>query len=282
MTGNFPAGYGQEIKKMKITVLTDNNSCGALGSEWGLSFWIEFDGHRILLDTGATSLFYENAQKLGIPIETADCAVLSHAHYDHCGGLSAFFEANHTAPAYLRAGAGENCWHWKDGAYGYIGIPYGVLDRYRERIIPVEGVLELFPNVLIVPHTPATVRQSANPSLLILEDGNYQPDTFDHEQSLVIDSGDGLVILSSCSHTGPANITADVKRALPGRPLKAYIGGLHIYRWTADQVRELSDEIKAAGIEKVYTGHCTGGAFSYLKENLGNSAVQFYAGMVIS
>ena len=267
---------------MKITVLTDNNSCGELGSEWGLSFWIEFGERRILLDTGATGLFLENAEKLGIRVETADCLVLSHAHYDHCGGLPAFFEAVPGVPAYLRAGAGENCYHWKEGAYGYIGIQPGVLERYRERIIPVNGVLELFPNVRIIPHTPATkVRKTANPSLLVLENGEYRPDTFDHEQSLVLDDDDGLVILSSCSHTGPSNIVKDVKKAFPGRPLKAFIGGLHIYRWTPEQVKELSDEIRAAGIRKIWTGHCTGEAFAYLKENLGEDAEQFYAGMNI-
>lgn len=267
---------------MKITVLSDNNSCGELGAEWGLSFWIEFGSKRILLDTGATSLFMENAAKLGIRIETADCVVLSHAHYDHCGGLPDFFEAVPEVPAYLREGAKENCYHLKEGAYGYIGIQPGVLERYRERIIPVSGILELFPKVWIVPHTPAIrSRQTANPSLLILENGEYRPDTFDHEQSLVLDAGDGLVILSSCSHTGPSNIVADVKQALPGRPLIAFIGGLHIYRWTPEQIKELSEDIRKAGIQKIWTGHCTGEAFPYLKENLGDDAEQFYAGMSI-
>lgn len=267
---------------MKITVLTDNNSSEDLEGEWGLSFWIETESGKILLDTGATSLFHENARKLGIRIEEADCAVLSHAHYDHCGGLEKFFEVS-SAPAYLRAGSKENCYHRKEGVIGYIGIPHGLLERYADRIIPVHTVTEILPKVWIVPHTPLRqVRNTANPSLLVLEEGEYKPDCFDHEQSLVAESAGGLVIFSSCSHTGPSNITADVRKAFPGRPIRAFIGGLHIYRWTREQVKDLAEEIKEAGIEKIYTGHCTGEAFTYLKDYLEDKAEQFYAGMIIN
>ncbi len=268
---------------MKVTVLTDNNGSGSLGCEWGLSLWIEFEGKRILMDTGTTALFYENAEKLGIPVESADCAVISHAHYDHCGGMDRFFEVNSAAPAYLREGAKENCWHLKDGALGYIGIPKGMLDRHRGRIIPVTGVLELYPNVRIIPHTTVSDarEEDKTAAMLVMEEGKLIPDHFDHEQSLVIDTGDGLVIFSSCSHTGPVNILADVTRALPGRPLRAYIGGLHIYRFSPDRVRTLAREMESAGIRRIWTGHCTGEAFPYLKEIYGDRADQFYAGMII-
>ena len=48
---------------MKITVLTDNKAKESLKGEWGLSLYIEHGGKRLLLDTGASPLFAENAEK---------------------------------------------------------------------------------------------------------------------------------------------------------------------------------------------------------------------------
>ena len=268
---------------MKATVLIDNNSCGELGCEWGLSFWIEFRGKAILLDCGQSSLFQENALKLGIGIEKADLAVMSHAHYDHCGGLETFFEVNPDAPVYMRAGTAENCYDRKYQEICYIGIPHGILKRHAGRFRFVDSVTEILPGVWIIPHTPGLEMQDKEkPSLLIRKGEAFVPDTFEHEQSLVIDTEDGLVIFSSCSHTGPRSIVADVRDALPGRRVRAFIGGLHIHRHTPEQVRSLAEDIRAAGIEKLYTGHCTGESFVYLKEKLGDDAEQFYAGMVIT
>lgn len=76
---------------MKVTVLVDNLRNGPLKGEWGLSFLIEYEKWKILLDTGASGLFARNARRLGIDLGEVDHAVLSHAHYDHSDGMSAFF-----------------------------------------------------------------------------------------------------------------------------------------------------------------------------------------------
>lgn len=75
---------------MKIKVLMDNISSGELAGEWGLSILIEYEGRKILLDTGASGAFAENAEKMGIDLAEVDFAVLSHAHYDHSDGMEAF------------------------------------------------------------------------------------------------------------------------------------------------------------------------------------------------
>ena len=83
---------------MKITVLIDNRCSRAdLVAEHGLSLFIETDAHRILVDTGLSGKAFDNAEKLGIDIQTVDYLVLSHGHIDHTGGLRRFVEVNHTA-----------------------------------------------------------------------------------------------------------------------------------------------------------------------------------------
>ena len=79
---------------MRARVLVDNISKDSLAAEWGLSLYIEFREHKILLDAGTTAAFLENASDLDIDLAKVDFGVLSHAHYDHADGLEAFFVAN--------------------------------------------------------------------------------------------------------------------------------------------------------------------------------------------
>lgn len=74
---------------MKATVVVDNRGNGILSGEWGLCIYIEYGEKHILLDTGASDLFVQNAEKLGLDLTAVDAAVLSHAHYDHANGMEA-------------------------------------------------------------------------------------------------------------------------------------------------------------------------------------------------
>lgn len=76
---------------MRATVIVDNIKNNEISGEWGLCIYIEYGDKKILLDTGASTLFSENAGKLGIPLKDVDVAVLSHAHYDHANGMEVFF-----------------------------------------------------------------------------------------------------------------------------------------------------------------------------------------------
>ena len=92
---------------MNITVLIENTAPDGAGlvAEHGLSFWIEAGEQTILLDAGASGRFADNAALLGIDLDRADFAVLSHGHRDHANGLGRFFAANAHAPVYLRSSA---------------------------------------------------------------------------------------------------------------------------------------------------------------------------------
>ena len=67
---------------MKVTIVVDNIEHAGIPGEWGFCAYIEQNGKKLLLDTGASNLFAENAEKLNIDLKNIDFAVLSHAHYD--------------------------------------------------------------------------------------------------------------------------------------------------------------------------------------------------------
>ena len=117
---------GKEGMPVRATVLVDNIAYNGIKGEWGLSFYIEYQGHNILLDTGASGLFAENARDLGLSLKDVEYAVLSHAHYDHADGMGRFFEENDRAKFYLREACGENCYKRKKIFKKYIGIARGI------------------------------------------------------------------------------------------------------------------------------------------------------------
>lgn len=268
---------------MRAIVLSDNISDEGLKGEWGLAIFIEHNGKKILLDTGASRLYIENAKKLGVDIGSVDYGVLSHAHFDHGNGMREFFKENKEARFYLRERTRQNCYvkYWVFSHY--IGVERGVLEEYRDRIVFAEGDMEISEGVTLVPHKVANLDKIGKKNKMYVKvDGKWYPDDFSHEQSLVIDTDKGLVIFNSCSHGGADVIINEVKETFKDKKIYALIGGFHLFKSPKKEVEEIGKRIKETGIEKVYTGHCTGEkSYEILKEELGDKLHKFKVGLTI-
>ena len=268
------------VKKLKMTVLMDNIAQEPLACEWGLSILIEADGRKILLDTGESGKFTRNAELLQTDLSEVDVGILSHAHYDHADGMEAFFACNDHAAFLLRQGCRENCFGIKDGAFYYNGIRRGTLERFADRIRFVSGVYPVAEGIWLLPHRTADYSQIAlRNELFLMENDRRRPDDFKHEQSLVVETQKGLVIFNSCSHTGVKNILEDVREMLGDREVCAYVGGLHLYKLTDEELSVLADDLACSGISHILTGHCTGEhAYAFLRQRLGEKIGQLSAG----
>lgn len=268
---------------MKATVVVDNISAEGLKGEWGLCIYIEYRGKKILLDTGASPLFVQNAKALNLSIEDVDIGVLSHAHYDHGNGLGTFLETNKKATFYLQDGCEENCYARKWIFRKYIGLPKGVISTYRQRIKYASGNYPICEGVSLVSHQTEGLESIGKREGMYLKLATgWAPDNFCHEQSLVFDTTEGLVIFNSCSHGGVINIIREVSAAYPGKKVIAYIGGFHLYNKPEDEVRRLARGIKETGIKYIYTGHCTGKhPFTWLQDELGQMVQQLRSGLVM-
>lgn len=269
---------------MKIRILTDNKAKDGLKGEWGLSVYIEHNGRRMLLDTGASPLFAGNAEKCGVDLSDVDLAFLSHAHYDHSNGFGEFFRLNKKAPLYLNSSCKENCYGKRWIFSKYIGIKRGYCDTYRERLVYTDGFTEVEQGIYLLPHGNGDYSDYGRKNGLYQKNNRkWSYDSFNHEQSLVIRTEKGLVIFNSCCHTGADNIIKEVSEAFEEEKILALIGGFHLYKSSDGEVLSLADEIEKTGIEKIYTGHCTGDrAFKILKDRLGDKAEELYAGMEIN
>ena len=248
-----------------ITVLVDNSEHEGLVSEWGLSLHVQTPQTRVLLDFGQSDAFARNANTLGIDLARVDHAVLSHAHYDHANGMEAFFACNDHAPLHLSEACDENCWSSKGGTTDlhYIGIADGLLKQYERRLVrhALSGPEAVAPGLWLVPHArPQTNDTGATTGMYCRVGCCLIQDAFAHELTLACElPSDGtVVVLSSCSHAGVAQILQEVSSAFPGRRISAFVGGLHLMRASDEDVRHVADAFRMHGVKHIWCGHCTG------------------------
>lgn len=260
---------------MIIKTLVENTSDSeVLGSEHGLSLYIETKRHKLLFDTGAGELFAENARKMQVDLSKVDLAVISHGHYDHGGGLKIFMDLNSNAKIYINKMAfGDYYSNRPNGEKKYIGIDKTLLPN--DRFVFVEGQLvideelELFSGV-----NGSRLNPSGNKDLFMNDGESFKLDDFSHEQNLIIKENGNTVLVAGCAHNGIVNILeyfhAD-KNRLPSQ----VIGGFHLYNRSADQyedpsvIAEIGSYLLSTG-GLFYTCHCTGvKAYEQLKLIMG-------------
>ena len=115
---------------------------------------------------------------------------------------------------------------------------------------------------------------------LMQEDGSFIPDDFRHEQSLIFELDDGVAVFNSCSHAGADNIVNEVMHTYPGRRILLMAGGFHLFNKSDQYVREFARRLESTGVERIYTGHCTGEkALGLLQEELGNKVNSLRTGL---
>ena len=233
---------------MRITSLVENTALNDnFHVEHGLSLYIETEGHRLLFDMGQTSFFVENARKLGIDLADVDTAVLSHGHYDHGGGLKKFLEINHKAPVYLSRYAFEP--HYT-GREKYIGLDNSLAEN--SRLIFTDDVMKIGQNLTLYSCNDL-VRQNDLGSfgLNMVQNDEFIPDDFRHEQYLLIEEDGKKVLISGCSHKGILDIMEWFKPDV-------LVGGFHFSKLPLDETLAGYAKHLNTFNTDFYTCHCTG------------------------
>jgi 7,8-dihydropterin-6-yl-methyl-4-(beta-D-ribofuranosyl)aminobenzene 5'-phosphate synthase len=277
---------------MRGTVLIENTAPegSGLAFEPGLSVYIEYNGKKILLDGGISGRFAENAEALGVDLGAVELGVLSHGHFDHADGLGEFFKRNEGVKILHRPGAQSAYWSTAKKPPYFIGIDRGVWENWRERFEEIDGIYPLCEGAWLLPDGEVDPAFTGRATDLCYErgEGDYIPDDFRHEQSLVFETQRGLAVFNSCSHSGIVNIVRGVQKMMPGKPVYAVVGGFHMFgkgtpngmNCSEEYVYKVADELRRLGVEEVYTGHCTGlPALKLLKERFGEGCHGLTTGM---
>lgn len=267
---------------MIVKTLVENTSISdQLGSEHGLSLYIETKNRKILFDLGASDLFYKNAKQLGVDLTDVDCVVISHAHNDHGGGLTKFLKINTKADVLVRNIAFQPYYAKRaNGTLEEIGLDKSLAENRQIVLTPeryfIDKDMQLFSNI----STPYPLPIS-NEGLSAEEDGQVVPDPFRHEQILVLEEGGKTLLLTGCAHNGILNIVRHYYQ-LSGKFPDVVIGGFHLSsrshgNETDETIRSIGSDLLETGA-KYYTCHCTGiGPYHLLKETMGDR-IEYLAG----
>lgn len=185
---------------MKITIVYDNKivkDLKDLKAGWGFSCFIETKDKKVLFDTGWDGdLLIYNMRLLGINTRDIDLVVLSHNHWDHCGGLARLLNLNSSLDVYVPKSFSK---HLKKEI------------EKRANIYEVQRSTEIYPGV----HTTGEIEGSVitgRTKILI------------KEQSLIISSIKGLIIITGCAHSGIDKILNSANKL--GK-IYALLGGFH-------------------------------------------------------
>lgn len=280
---------------MKLTTLVDNTRLDErpdLSVERGLSFHIDTMGKQLLFDTGSGSTFIDNAKALDVDIEQVDMVVISHRHHDHCNGTKYFTEQNSSAKVYLKHSESQDFYFRALGFKSNVGIDKAMLQNPAHRFIFLERPTEIAPNIHVITEIGHKhPKPKGNQYLYTKTEAGLVHDSFEHEQILVIEESDGLVIFTGCAHSGVLNMIETVIERFPQHKIKAVVGGFHLVGLpifnsiggTSQEIREIGRVLAQYPIDMYYTGHCTGmKAYQLLKDVLGERLELLPTGRVVT
>jgi len=255
------------MKKLKgrLTILADNTVAGRVESlgEHGFSVYIETNGGNYLFDTGRGKTVVHNAVVHRRDLGTLQKIILSHGHSDHTGGLPEVLrfydqiEVMGHPDLFLHRFRKE-----EGGKEKYGGIPFtrGYLERMGARFVLNKDFVDIERGLYLTGEIPRKTDFELGDmgNRYGVRDGVAVPEIVLDDQSLIIETQRGILIILGCAHSGIINIINHSIKMTDIDTIFGIIGGTHLDFSGEVQLEKTIQALKAFHIEHFIPAHCTG------------------------
>lgn len=238
----------EALQPKTITVVYDNYPYKkGLTTAWGFSCLVRGWDKTILFDTGGDGrLLLSNMEKLGIDPQEIETVVLSHIHGDHVGGLASLLHRHHKVTVVIPPSFPAD---FKEG-----------VRRSGALVQEVAGFTELCGGV----HTTGEMGISIK------------------EQSLVLRTAQGLIVITGCAHPGVVQIVEAIKAHFK-EDILLVMGGFHLSGEGRKEIQGIIARLQEMGVKNVGPCHCSGEmARKLFQEAYGKACVPVGVGMEIN
>ena len=252
------------LKSLRIVTLSENTaSANGFHAEWGLSVLAETEEGNVLLDTGNSVSAVQNAERLGIDLAAIDKLVLSHGHADHTGGLRDFLQRRNKEieiiahPDVFALKYGKR----KGEPYHFSGIPFSREELESRGAIfnLTDKPVKVTENIMTTGEVPlVTDFERVVDNAFRKVGGELVPDDMKDDQSLVIKTDRGLVVILGCAHRGAVNHLLHAQKITGVKKIHTVIGGCHLFNASQEQVDKTVAALRQLDIQQLGVSHCTG------------------------
>ena len=210
--------------RITMTLVYDNNSSGpGLTAQWGFGCVIQGPQKTILFDTGGAGwVLLANMRRLQLDPKDIDVVVLSHIHWDHTGGLTAFSLKRPEVPVY---------------------IPTGFPTEFKEHVRSMGSEL-------------IEADQSAEICADVRTTGTLGKGAIE-EHGLCVKTKKGWVLVTGCAHPGADNLAARAVE-VTGGPIHLVVGGYHMMRLPEVEINAVIDRFEKLSVQRAAPCHCSG------------------------
>jgi 7,8-dihydropterin-6-yl-methyl-4-(beta-D-ribofuranosyl)aminobenzene 5'-phosphate synthase len=235
------------VNEVTMTILYDNTTAvDDTQADWGFACLVEGLEQTILFDTGTKSeVLLQNADVLGKDLQQVDVLVLSHDHRDHTGAMAAVLERNPGIEVYLPE--------------SFPATYDSIIHSRGATLVRVSKSVEIFEGASLTGEMGDRIK----------------------EQSLILETAPGLVIITGCSHQGIVEILERTAK-LHDQDIYLVFGGFHLLRHSDVQVSGIIAQLKVLGVNKCGATHCTGdGAITLFREAYGEKFMPMGVGRIV-